>query len=52
MTQYYSDAANNYIPWKYMAYVAKLKLKGKSHKEIESELEFLRKYADWVRKSK
>lgn len=52
MTQYYSDAANTHIPWKYMAYVAKMKLKGKSHEEIEKQLEFFREYADWLRKSK
>ena len=52
MTQYYKDAANSRIPWQYMAYVAKMKLKGKSHLEIEKELELLREYVDWQRKPK
>ncbi|MEW6715218.1 MAG: hypothetical protein AB1306_09035 [Nitrospirota bacterium] len=52
MTQYYSDAANTHIPWKYIAYAAKMKLKGKSHEQIEKELESFRGYADWLRKSK
>ena len=49
MTQYYDDFANCYIPWKYMASVAKMKLQGKSQKVIEKELERLRQYADWAR---
>jgi len=50
MTQFYADTANNYIPWKYMAYIAKMKLNGIAQKEIERELELLRRYADWLRK--
>jgi hypothetical protein len=50
MTQYYNDSANTYIPWKYMTYVAKMKLTGKSKNDIEKELEMLRAYADWLRK--
>lgn len=50
MTQFYADAANNYIPWKYLAYIGKMKLNGIAQNEIEKELELLRRYADWLRK--
>jgi hypothetical protein len=50
MTKFYADAANSFIPWKYLAYIAKMKLNGVGQTEIEKELELLRRYADWLRK--
>jgi hypothetical protein len=49
MTQYYNNASNTYIPWKYMTYIAKMKLEGKSAQIIEKELEELREYAAFLR---
>lgn len=49
MSNLYEDAENSYIPWKYMTYVAKLKLRGIREKEIESQLQLLRQYADYER---
>jgi len=45
MSLYYKDFANTYIPWKYMATVAKKKLAGIPGAKIEVELELLRQYA-------
>jgi len=50
MTEYYKDPGNSYIPWKYMTYIAKMKLKGKSIADIETELSLLREYSDYERK--
>ena len=49
MSQYYNDAANTYIPWCYMTYIANMKLKGRSAQEIGKEFEDLRKYAEILR---
>lgn len=49
MTEYYKDPGNSYIPWKYMTYVAKMKLKGKSAADIETRLTLLREYSDYER---
>lgn len=49
MVGLYGDASNTYIPWRYMTYVAQMKLKGSSGKEVESELQLLRQYADYER---
>lgn len=49
MTQYYNDASNTYTPWKYMTYIAKMKLEGKSAQRIEKELESFREYATYLR---
>lgn len=48
MTQYYQDAANHYVPWKYMAVVATMKLAGKTEAEVEERLRLLREYAEWA----
>lgn len=50
MTEYYKDPGNSYIPWKYMPYIAKMKLKGKSTADIETELALLREYSDYERR--
>jgi hypothetical protein len=52
MSQYYKDAANTYIDWKYMTVVAKMKLEGKPAVKIEEELELLRSYAAWLRSNR
>jgi hypothetical protein len=49
ITQYYRDAANTYIPWRYVAVVAAWKLTGRSESQINERLESLRKYAAWAR---
>ena len=49
MCQYYNDAANTYIPWCYMTYIAKMKLNGRSAQEIGKEFEDLRRYAEIAR---
>ena len=49
MTQYYGDAANAYIPWKYMAVVAKMKLGGKTDAILNQRLQNLREYATFER---
>jgi hypothetical protein len=49
MTEYYKDPGNSYIPWKYMTYIAKMKLKGKSAADIEAQLALLRQYSDYLR---
>jgi len=52
MTDYYNDPGNSYIPWQYMTYIAKMKLKGKKTAEIETELSLLREYSDYLRTEK
>jgi hypothetical protein len=52
MSQYYKDVANTYIPWKYIATVAKKKLEGVPAAKIEVELELLRQYAAYERSKK
>jgi len=52
MTQYYNDSSNTYIPWKYMSYIAKMKLEGKPAVKIAEQLELLRQYATYERKKK
>ena len=52
MTQYYNDSSNTYIPWKYMTYIAKMKLEGKPAVKIAEQLELLRRYAAYERKKK
>lgn len=49
MVNLYENASNTYISWKYMTYVAQMKLKGISGKEVESQLQLLRQYADYIR---
>lgn len=49
MTTYYKDPGNSYIPWQYMTYIAKMKLKGKTTTDIEAELALLREYSDYRR---
>ncbi len=48
MTQYYQDASNTNIPWKYMAVVASMKLAGRSEDVIMKRLENLRAYGAWL----
>lgn len=52
ITNYYNDSANTYIPWKYMTFIANMKLKGESATKIEKELESLRKYATYLREQR
>ena len=52
MSQFYNDPANTYIPWKYMAFVAKMKLEGQPSTKIEEQLEMLRQYAMYERGKK
>lgn len=49
ITQYYQDAANTDIPWRYMAVVAAWKLAGRPETLINQRLESLRQYAAWAR---
>jgi hypothetical protein len=49
ITQYYRDAANIYIPWRYVAVVAAWKLTGRSETQINERLELLRQYSVWTR---
>ena len=48
MTQYYQDAANTDIPWKYMAVVASQKLSGTPESALQKKLEELRAYGAWL----
>lgn len=52
MTQYYQDAANSDIPWKYMAVIASMKLAGRSGASIENRLEALRSYGVWLHENR
>jgi hypothetical protein len=52
ISQFYNDSANTYIPWKYMAFVAKMKLEGQNSTKIEEQLEMLRQYAMYERGKK
>lgn len=49
MSQYYNEAANTHIPWCYMTYIAKMKLKGRSDHEIGKDFEGLRKHVAILR---
>lgn len=49
MSQDYNDAANTYIPWKYMTFIAKMKLEGNPVEKIGEQLELLRQYAAYER---
>lgn len=45
MVQLYNDPENSYIPWKYMAVVANMKINGHPEAAIRARLELLRQYA-------
>lgn len=51
MTDLYADSANAYIPWKYMAVVAKMRLVGESGSAVAERLRLLRQFANEQRKS-
>jgi len=52
ITQYYQDASNAYIPWRYMAVIAAWRLAGKPEAVINKRLESLREYAQWARQQR
>jgi hypothetical protein len=52
MTQYYGDKANTYIPWKYLAVAARMKLEGSTDAALNERLRSLREYAASVRSKK
>jgi hypothetical protein len=50
MALYYSDPANSFIPWKYMAVTASKRLAGESEIVLNERLRQLREYAAFERK--
>jgi hypothetical protein len=51
MTDLYADSANAYIPWKYMAVVARMRLAGEQEALVVERLRLLRQYSTDQRKA-